>query len=147
MRRDDGAGLEIVRLWQKTYPRSAARPDVRVEFAGLAGLGLLSLLEDAEAAVLVDCVRTNAPAGMLFTLQEADLAAFGAASGSAHGWGAAETLTLGRTIGAPLPERLVILAIAAGDVSLGEGLSPAVEAALPQAADRLEQICKSLANL
>ena len=144
MRRDDAAGLEIVRAWQRSYPQSASRQDVHVEIARLAGLDLLNLLEDADAAVLVDCVHTNASAGTLFTLQESDLEQFSTASGSAHGWGAAETLALGRVIGDDLPNRLAILAIAAGEVGIGEGLSPAVLAAIPAAAKKLENILQSL---
>jgi len=143
LRRDDAAGLAIVREWQRTYPYSAADPEVHIEMAGLAGLNLLTFLELGDAAILVDCIQAKAPAGTLFMLDESELASFCAASGSAHGWGAADTLALGRSIGAQMPANLTILAIAAGDLSLGEGLSPDVQFALPTAAGQIEKQYKN----
>ncbi len=143
LRRDDAAGLAIVREWQRAYPHSAADPEVHIEMAGLAGLNLLTFLELADAAILVDCVRSNAPAGTLFMLEESELASFCASSGSAHGWGVADTIALGRSIGAQIPANLTILAIAAADLSLGEGLSPDVQSALPAAAGQIEKLYKN----
>ena len=52
-------------------------------------------------------------------------------SGSAHGWGVAETLALGRRLQPEkMPARVDILGIEAGDVHLGEGLSPEVAMAM-----------------
>ena len=97
LRGDDGAGLEAVRRWQEKYPATAAR--VRVELSELPGLGLIDLLSGADAAVIVDAVQSESAApGTVLRLGPEEAAAFTPGSGSAHGWGAAETLTLGRTL-------------------------------------------------
>ena len=135
LRGDDAAGQKAVVHWQSLYPTSANTPDLRVELLELPGLALLDYLEGAHRVLLVDAVRSGAAPGSLHLLSEADLAAFGADSGSAHGWGVAETLALRRKLHPEkMPARVDILGIEAGDVSLGEALSAGVQAALDQAA-------------
>ena len=135
LRGDDAAGQRAVVQWQRLYPASAIALNVRVELLELPGLALLDYLEGAHRVLLVDAVRSGAAPGSLHLLSEADLAAFGADSGSAHGWGVAETLALGRKLHPEkMPARVDILGIEAGDVSLGEALSAGVQAALDQAA-------------
>lgn len=146
LRGDDGAGLAAVKAWQQSYPESTRRSNVRVEMAELPGTGLLALLEGAQAAILVDAVRSGATPGMVHSLSEADLAYPIASSASAHGWGVAETLALGRQlIPEQMPESIQVIGIEAGDVGMGEGLSSAVSAALTQVADQIEEaVCRAI---
>ncbi len=141
LRGDDGAGLEVVRAWQRAYPSSAALPSIRVEYAGLAGLGLLNWLEGVDHAILVDAVKTTAPSGTLFTLKESDLASFNSGSAFAHGWGVAETLALGRRMGV-LEDSLdiTLIAVCAAEFTPGVGLSLQVQRALPEATIMLENL-------
>jgi hydrogenase maturation protease len=112
-----------------------------VELAELPGIGLLSLFENSAAAILVDAVRTGAPPGTLHRITKDQLAAFEAGSGSAHGWGVAETLSIGgQLMPDALPRRLVLIGIEAGQLVLGENLSPQVKSALPEAADFIERV-------
>ncbi|MBN1666423.1 MAG: hydrogenase maturation protease [Anaerolineales bacterium] len=138
LRGDDAAGLELLRRWQLAYPDTAGRPELQLEFAGLPGLGLLDLLAQAEAAILLDAVQSGAAPGTLHRVTAEQLAAFQAGAGSAHGWGAAETLALGAQLGQPQPVELVILGLEAAGMELGRGLSPAIAAALPQAVEALQ---------
>ena len=143
LRGDDGAGLAAVRCWQEMYP--AQHLDVRVELAESPGLGLLNLLEDADAAILVDAVRSGASPGSLHRLGECDIAAFLDGTNSAHGWGVAETLALSRQLDPDsLPVQLVLIGIEAGQVALGKNLSPAVTASLPEAARLIQETVKQL---
>src|SRR5512142_676272 len=96
LRGDDAAGLEAVRRWQEKFPETASRPEVRVEMNELPGLALLGLIEDAEAAVLVDAVQSSALPGTIHLLKQEELSAFASHAKTAHGWGVAETLDLGR---------------------------------------------------
>lgn len=143
LRGDDAAGLEAVRLWQEIY---LARPDhqnVQVELTELPGISLLSLLEGAQSAILVDAVHSQAIPGSIHNLSEDQLEAFGDGSGSAHGWGVAETLSLGRQITpSSLPEKLHLIGVEAGQLSIGDTLSPEVQSALPQAAELIEQFVR-----
>jgi hydrogenase maturation protease len=139
LRGDDAVGIEVVRRWELEYPETANLPDLQVEIAGLAGLDLLNLMEGMQAAILVDAVQSGAAPGSLHELGPEELASFEAGAGSAHDWGVAETLAMAEALGNALPGRLLLLAVEAGDMSLGAGLSPAVQGVLPQAVERLQE--------
>ncbi len=135
LRGDDAAGREAVRLWRAAHPGAEAR----VELIGLPGLQLLEFLKGASAAVIVDAVQSGAPPGTLHLLNESEIAAFGAGAGSAHGFGVAETLALGRELCPDeLPGTIVVVGIEIAQMELGQPLSPAVKAALPQAAQMID---------
>jgi hydrogenase maturation protease len=146
LRGDDGAGLEAVRLWMTRFPGTAARPEVRAEVSELPGLNLIELLRDREAAVLVDAVHdASAFPGTLVRAGPEDLAAFAPGSGSAHGWGVAESLQLGQLLEPALAAcRLVLVGIVGRDFAPGAGLSPEVRAALAPAAEQIEAELQSL---
>jgi hydrogenase maturation protease len=147
LRSDDSAGLAAVTAWQEAYPRSARHPSVRVELAEMTGLSLLDDLLGAEAAILVDAVRSGRKPGSILLLEEADLAAFEAGSGSAHGLGVAETLALGRWLyPEDMPEKVVIIGIEAGEIGMGEKLSPAVLRSMPKVAKTIEEQLIRLRN-
>ena len=140
LRGDDGAGLAAVKLWQSRFPARAADPDLRVESLELPGLALLDYFVAVDKVLLVDAVRSGAAAGTLHWLGEADLAGFCLGSGSAHGWGVAETLALGRRLQPErMPSQLAVLGIEAGELDLNEELSPVVAGVMDQAAGMIEQ--------
>ena len=140
LRGDDAAGLAAVRMWEKTFQVNNERPHVQVELTELPGIGLLSLLEGARLAILVDAVRSGARAGTIFELTENQLETFSKDAGSAHGWGVAETLSLGRKLmPLTLPGKLILIGIEAGQLNLGETLTPEVETALPEVARLIER--------
>lgn len=145
LRGDDVAGLEAVRLWERTFPATATHPQVRIEYAESPGLTLLSLLEGATAALLVDAVQSgSAPAGTVHLLSEADLPAFLQGAASAHGWGVAETLALARQADlADLPVQIVLLGVEMAQAEVGAGLSPAVQEALPAVALEIEKYVRA----
>lgn len=140
LRGDDGAGLATVRLWQTTYQEKSVRPAVKVELSELPGIDLLNLLEGCRFAILVDAVRSGAASGTIHQLTEDKLKLFSEGSESAHGWGVAETLALGRkTVADKLPGKIILIGIEAGQINLGDSLSPAVEQSLSEAARLIEQ--------
>jgi hydrogenase maturation protease len=135
LRGDDGAGLAAVRRWQALYPVRASYPNLSVVLLELPGLALLDYLAGAQQALLVDAVHSGIPPGSVKLVNEADLVEFGPGSESAHGWGVAETLALGRRLQPEkMPARSYILGIEAGEVNLGDQLSSQVDAALDHAA-------------
>jgi hydrogenase maturation protease len=138
LRGDDAAGLEAVRLWQQTYIETPQK--VQVELCELPGLALLDRLDGMDAAILVDALQTNSIPGALHRLGPDELAAFTLDSQSAHGWGVAETLALGRSLYPWLAQcRITLIGIAGRGFEMGAGLSPAVQAALPEAAALIEK--------
>jgi hydrogenase maturation protease len=148
LRGDDAAGVEAVRRWQKAYPATAGRPGLRVEFSELPGLGLLDLLEGFDAALLVDAVQSANQPGYIHRLAPEQLAAFGTETKSAHGWGVAESLQLGRQLNPSGPEVSIrLIGIEAQQVELGQPMSDAVEQAMPIVCRAIEEeVLALLAN-
>jgi hydrogenase maturation protease len=147
LRGDDGAGLAAVQQWQRSYPHSADHHSLRIELAELPGLGLIDLVLGANAAILVDAVRSGAKPGSIHLISESDLAAFETSSGSAHGLGVAESLALGRRLyPKDMPSDILLIGIEASGVELGETLSPEVHQALRRAAVSIEEQAQSLLN-
>jgi hydrogenase maturation protease len=143
LRGDDGAGLEAVRLWQQTHADTAGR--VKVEISELPGVGLLEYLQDMEAAILVDAVDGNSPPGTVHRITPEEVDAFRPGFGSAHGWGVAETLELGRSLYPDLARcRITLIGIEAGCMEMGTGLSQPVQESLSKAAKMIEQELQAL---
>ncbi len=141
MRGDDEVGLEIVRRWRDSYGADHPEHTIEAETAESPGLSLLGLIAGLDAAILVDAIQSGAPPGTLHKLTEDDLLDFGEGTGSAHGWGAAETLSLGHQLSPEdLPKRIFIIGVDADQFELGEVLSPAVEASIPRAIDMINQV-------
>lgn len=141
MRGDDEVGLEISRQWREPQGDEFPEHTIEAETAESPGLSLLGLIAGLDAAILVDAVQSGAPPGSLHKLTEEDLLDFGAGTGSAHRWGTAETLSLGRKL-APedMPKRIFIIGVEAVQFTLGESLSPAVRNAVPEALEMINEI-------
>ncbi len=139
MRGDDAAGLEAVRLWQKTHPETAADPQVRVEQAGMPGLEIIDMLANADCALLVDAVQSGAAPGKLHMVKPEQVISANGGSGTAHGWGVAETLALAHELQYPLPPQLYILGIEAVSFEAGTPLSKAVADSLAKAVEMIEE--------
>jgi len=139
LRGDDAAGLEAVRLWRKNFPATAADPRLRIEEAGMPGLELIDLLANVDGALLVDAVQSGVAPGTLHLVKPEQIVSFDTGSGSAHGWGVAETLGLARELRYALPEQIVILGIEAVSFAMGEPMSPQVAQSLTKAAEMIEE--------
>ena len=135
-RTDDGVGPAVARA---VAARLRGRGEVQV-CAEEDPTALLDLWEDHDHVVLVDAVVTGGPAG---TLHRLDLGAdapslpseswAGTGRAGTHGFGLATAVELGRALGR-LPERVVVIGIEAGNLDLGDELSPAVAAVVEEAA-------------
>ena len=137
-RRDDGAGVEVAR-------QVASRAPGTVDVGPLGEpLDLLGRWDGADLAVVVDSVRSGAPAGTVRAVEvgggpgpDATTGAGVAAPGtgsptSTHGIGLVGVLRLARAVGSA-PRRLVLVGIEGDDFGSGTGLSPAVARAVPEA--------------
>lgn len=145
MQGDDEIGLEIVRRWEEAHGADFLADQIEVDCLESPGLNLLGTIAGLDAAVLVDAVQSGAPAGTVIQLSEDDIAADAEGSGSWHGWGAAETLSLGRELaGEDLPETIIIIGVEGAVFSLGEGLSPAVRNAIPSAVELVSEVVRGL---
>jgi len=138
---DDGVGWRVADEVERQLAGRAVAgrpaPTVDVERLGVGGLRLMEFLADYDVAILVDAATfPDRPAGEVRTtpLDELEDHA-GGHFDSVHDASLRTALALGRSLGAALPARIeavTIQAFATGE--FGEELTPAVEAAIPVAA-------------
>jgi hydrogenase maturation protease len=127
---DDAVGILVVREARAALESIRG---VRV-IEGPGGPDLIELLSEADAAVIVDAVRTpgaGRPPGTLVRAEAAPgrpPAAVGVPL-SSHGFGASEAVALAAALGQVPP--IVFLGVEAADVRVGDPMSPAVLACLP----------------
>lgn len=132
---DDTAGWRVIEHLQ-----GRGLPGVELVRLDRPGAGLIPWLDGADHVVVIDALRSGTEAGTVSLLEPEALAGL-PASPSSHGLGVAHALQLASAIGA-LPPRLDIYAIELGTVD-GDGLSPAVERAALDLADRLASLLAS----
>ena len=131
-------------------PVVAARVDAAVTASGLAGVrvivhedptALVEEMADSEVTVIVDAMRSGAPAGTV-TLHEAgrDEPALSARTSTGpagtHGLGLAAAIELARALDR-LPARVVVVGIEAVDFEHGHALSVPVKDAVPRAVEAI----------
>jgi len=131
---DDGVGIHIVRA----LPRQALWPGVVCAEASIGGLRLMEAFSGYQRIILADAIRLpEGHPGDVYQLHPQDLRT-SLHSGSSHDLSLPGTLRLGRELGMDLPDdsAIKIIAIQAEDVqTLGEKLTPSVEAAIPRAVE------------
>ena len=133
---DDAVGLLAVRA---ARPALEDLPGVEVAETG-AGLHVVDLLRDVDAAVIVDAVRASAGARAAGTLVRVEAGPDGlpadvGSSLSSHGFSVAEAVGLAAAIdGAPV---VVFLGVEVEDVTAGHPLSHALERSLPELVARV----------
>ncbi len=124
-RRDDAAGLEVARRLRRVAP-----PGVTVREEAGEPASLLEAWAGVDEALVLDAVRSGSPAGTLHRC-EANSGPLPAEffRGSTHALGVADAIELARELDR-LPKRLVVYGIEGENFEVGEGLTPAVEAAV-----------------
>jgi hydrogenase maturation protease len=138
LRGDDAAGLEAIRQWREKFPETAGRPEVRIEACELPGLELLDLLNETNAAILVDAVQSSAMPGTIHRINEEKLLSFSSNTKSAHGWGVAETLKLRHHLMEGNPA-IRVIGIESNQMEIGAELSGAIRAAMPSVCEIIEE--------
>jgi hydrogenase maturation protease len=135
-RGDDGVGAAVLSLVGESIGR-----DPRVRLAELDGepVRLMLAWEGSSTVWIVDATSSDRPAG---SIHEVDAAEMRVADdswrgvGGGHALGLSEAVDLAAVLGL-LPVELRVLGIEGASFDHGEGLSPAVSAAVPEAATRL----------
>ncbi len=136
---DDAAGRAVVRALRGRLPQGVSV----VEVEGDAG-SLLSLLEDCNAAFLVDACLSGAPAGTIhrFDVSQSPLPQLGARL-STHGISLAEAIELARTLG-QLPSSCIVYAVEGESFRSGETLSDAVAQSIGHVAEQIQSEARNL---
>ena len=130
MRHDDGVGPAAVAMAAERFP--AVQPGVELDLLVLDGepTRLVEAWRGRRLAIVVDAARSASPAGAIHRVEVGcDALPSWTGRASTHSAGLAEAVALARALDV-LPGRLVVFGVEAGDLSLGEGLTPAVRAAL-----------------
>lgn len=128
---DDAIGLRVARALAQ---RVAPGHDLTIAEDTRGGLDLVEHMQDHDRVLVIDAIQTGSPPGTLHHLGLASIPTQRTAT--AHGINLRMALELGRQAGMRLPPEaaIAILGVEAGDVlTFAEGLSPAVEQAIPGA--------------
>jgi hydrogenase maturation protease len=129
---DDAAGLQAARQLYELV----GGDDVDLVEAAVAGMQTVQLLSGYDRAVIIDVVQDEARVGEVWRLDSAELE--DVSSTSSHGIGVGQALRLARLMGLPVPEQILIYAIAAADtITFGESLTPRLGQALPAIVRRI----------
>jgi hydrogenase maturation protease len=141
---DDGLGLTLLRELESLAPRWGGR----VEFVdgGTQGQALLGWLEGRRALLILDAVALGTLPGSVHVLEGGRVEeCMPGGQMTAHGGNAADLLRVAALLG-ETPDTVAIVGIEPAVVKTGEGLSEAVTAALPEAAETaaalLDRFCQ-----
>lgn len=137
---DDGIGAAAVAVLLERYQEPAG---VKVFDGGTLGLSLLPYLESADAVILVDAVRADAPPGQVVRLDGDEVGPAVATRLSPHQVGVADLLDGARWLDR-YPARVVLLGLVPESMELAVGLSPRVRAALPELVEHVVDEARAL---
>jgi len=131
---DDGVGIHILQKLEK-YNRT----DIELENAGVGGLAILDLMEDADDVIIVDAVRGGGgEPGSIYRFTDKELPPAHLFMMSLHDLNLVDTLSLGRQIQPELmPDSIVIIGI---EVERVEGICTELSPKVQAAADKVVQI-------
>jgi hydrogenase maturation protease len=140
LRKDDAVALRVADLLD-----ASPTPGVAVRRTAVSGLYLLDEMEGFDRVVVVDAVRTLVhPPGTVLSFPLEQLHA--PEGPSPHAIGLPSALARARAAGAPVPARVHVVAVEVLEMeTVGEGLTPAVAAAVPAAAAAVRAAVAALA--
>lgn len=132
-RRDDGVGPAVAE-------RLRGRRDVEVATCEQEPSRLLDAWAGADLALVVDAVASGAEPGTVHRFDASERAVPSSVfRGSTHAFGVGEVIELARALGR-LPGRVIVYGVEGAEFAAGDGLSPAVAAAVePLAAELIEE--------
>ncbi|TAK34509.1 MAG: hydrogenase maturation protease [Chloroflexota bacterium] len=138
---DDAIGLLAARALKRHLEGSG----VEIVEAGTPGLSLLNILEDTDAAIILDAICSGSSPGTLHCFSADNLPARELFPLSLHQFNIVDALTLGRlTSPEKLPARIIVLGIEIEDLRPALSVSPAVSAALPNLVQRVLEVLREL---
>ena len=141
---DDGIGVHVVReLMDADAASGAARDGVVFHDGGTIGLALLPLIENAGGVILVDAADFGGAVGEVRRFEGDDMDALLRVKRSTPHEIAVSDLILTAELIGTKPDRRALVAIQAGDITLGAEPQAVVLAAVPEARGEVESILQS----
>ena len=126
LRRDEGLGIRALQRLDALY---ALPPTVQLVDGGTLGLELLSYLEDAERALVLDAALSDANPGTLVQISGDDVPAYFSMRTSPHEIALPDLLAIAKLRGTTPPE-LVLVGMHPASIELGWDLSEIVASRL-----------------
>jgi hydrogenase maturation protease len=134
LRKDDGYGAAVLCEIEK----DALPEQVELLDAGTSIVDLMEELNGRRKVVVIDAVRGGQKPGTLFRFSPEDVASEAVPADSLHQVGLLETLKLAELVDCR-PEQVVIIGTQPQDTDLGVGLTDAVKAVVPRAAEMVRK--------
>ena len=136
-RGDDGAGVAVARQLVGKVPKG-----MQVLEESGEGTALVEAWQGAVFVIVVDATQSGAAPGTIHRFDACREHLAGELHRSTHAFGLSGAIELARALH-ELPEHLVVYGIEGQDFTPGEGLSPAVQKAIPRTAERIlsEAMC------
>jgi hydrogenase maturation protease len=131
---DDGAGVLVAQRLREV--------GVPAEIQSGGAFELIAGWDNKEHLILIDAVRTGAPAGTIHVWEGSPPQLPPATHFSSHGFGLAEAFRLGQILNC-LPERITVFGIEGDQFGMGEQVSPDVLTATERLA---QQIAREFAS-
>lgn len=135
LNRDEGLGVFALGPLRARLGERGAGAEIELLDGGVLGMSLLPIVESCSHMLILDAVDTGAPPATVIVLAKEEIPLFARIKLSLHQTGFQEVLEFANVRG-NLPERLGLVGAQPADTSVGFGLSPEIEAALPDIVDR-----------
>ncbi len=128
---DDGVGWKVANEVKYLLPAS---PNVDVDCLSLGGLSLMEHLVGYDRVILIDAFALDDPIGSILILKLSDMPNYSAHhTAGRNDLSLLNAIELGKSIGAKLPEDIVLVGIATKRIcNFSESLSPPIAEVVPQ---------------
>jgi hydrogenase maturation protease len=150
---DDGVGWkvaeEIEQHLTSPYLLKGEGWHVDVDCVSLGGISLMERLIGYDRAILIDAFALDEDIGSLHVMKLDDMPNYSAFHiSSAHDTSLQNALEMGRSLGAHLPEEIMVVGIATQSIyDFSEALSPPVANAVPQAVKIVLELLKQIVTI
>lgn len=143
--RDDGVGIHAAREIGRRLAAAGLDSTVDIVETEVAGFALMELMSGWKRIILLDCIQFDGvEPGEVIQLDSEDLHT-SLRLRSVHEIDLSTALELGRRLGLPMPDRLVILGVQAQDAfTFGETMTEAAARGLEKAVDLVLEEIKDL---
>ena len=140
LNKDEGLGVHALEILEKKL--AALAPDVEFIDGGALGLNLLPWVEEASHLLVLDSVvsRFSLP-GQVMELKKDEIPLFSNIKMSDHQITFQEVLGLAKFRN-KFPEHLHLVGAQPVDMNIGYGMSPEIEAVIPQILERAERVLR-----
>lgn len=142
LNRDEGLGVQALKLLDTQLSEQFPQGNpfgFELLDGGVLGLNLLMIVEECSHLLILDAVNVGKPAGTVVELRKEQIPLYAGVKMSQHQITFQEVLGLANIRGY-LPEHLHLVGVQPSDLSVGLELSPIIEAALPEVAERAKAV-------